>query len=315
MNQKPNKKELLFSIFQFRSFRLERFAALISRNGGRALTGIFVRMLPVIAGKTTKSLVRVISQSLSRFSFIASTQGIPGLVKYLKAVSVCTQQSIAGYRTVTGTRVSVTKSGLPRVIPVKCRRMIRLGSTAYMRLSLTLSSLYRDFIYESPVKLDSIIAPYSGKFRAVDDIKGYVPNFINLFIKPAYPTTLSIRKSLKDKFLYIPLSKSSPQASDGFSSTHPFVLIKSARVMPLTLIKSLRILTNVYENTRFINLLELMAGKEIPDKHVRPRHPYVGKLGLKQEAAGKMRVFAMVDPWSQLALRPFHLILFKILSK
>lgn len=28
-----------------------------------------------------------------------------------------------------------------------------------------------------------------------------------------------------------------------------------------------------------------------------------------------MRVFAMVDPWTQLVLRPFHLALFKILSK
>lgn len=40
-----------------------------------------------------------------------------------------------------------------------------------------------------------------------------------------------------------------------------------------------------------------------------------GKLGLKQEAAGKMRVFAMVDPWSQMILAPIHHSLFKILSK
>jgi len=42
----------------------------------------------------------------------------------------------------------------------------------------------------------------------------------------------------------------------------------------------------------------------------------LGKLGLKQEAAGKMRVFAMVDPITQWALYPFHSFIFdRILSK
>jgi len=40
-----------------------------------------------------------------------------------------------------------------------------------------------------------------------------------------------------------------------------------------------------------------------------------GKLGLKQEAAGKMRVFAMVDPWSQWILRPIHKAIFSILRR
>jgi hypothetical protein len=30
-----------------------------------------------------------------------------------------------------------------------------------------------------------------------------------------------------------------------------------------------------------------------------PSHSFIGKLGVKQEAAGKMRVFAMLDPWTQ----------------
>jgi hypothetical protein len=41
----------------------------------------------------------------------------------------------------------------------------------------------------------------------------------------------------------------------------------------------------------------------------------VGKIGLKQEAAGKMRVFAMVDPITQWALQPLHKFLFKLLKK
>jgi len=44
-------------------------------------------------------------------------------------------------------------------------------------------------------------------------------------------------------------------------------------------------------------------------------HTYTGKLGLKQEAAGKMRVFAMVDPWTQWVMRPFHKGIFSILNR
>lgn len=40
----------------------------------------------------------------------------------------------------------------------------------------------------------------------------------------------------------------------------------------------------------------------------------LGKLGLKEEPAGKVRVFAMVDAWTQWLLRPLHDQLFKVLS-
>ncbi|QED55412.1 RNA-dependent RNA polymerase [Duamitovirus hepa3] len=39
----------------------------------------------------------------------------------------------------------------------------------------------------------------------------------------------------------------------------------------------------------------------------------LGKLGFHDEAAGKVRVFAMVDPWTQWALAPIHKLLFKLL--
>jgi hypothetical protein len=41
----------------------------------------------------------------------------------------------------------------------------------------------------------------------------------------------------------------------------------------------------------------------------------MGQLQLKEEAAGKIRVFAMVDLWTQSALKPLHDFLFSILQK
>jgi hypothetical protein len=42
---------------------------------------------------------------------------------------------------------------------------------------------------------------------------------------------------------------------------------------------------------------------------------YVGKLGFKDEAAGKVRVFAMVDIWTQWALKPIHNFVMSILRR
>lgn len=42
---------------------------------------------------------------------------------------------------------------------------------------------------------------------------------------------------------------------------------------------------------------------------------YVGKLGFKDEAAGKVRVFAMVDIWTQWALKPLHNFVMSILRR
>lgn len=40
----------------------------------------------------------------------------------------------------------------------------------------------------------------------------------------------------------------------------------------------------------------------------------LGRLSFKEEAAGKLRVFAMVDSWTQSIFKPLHDLLFKILS-
>jgi len=51
-----------------------------------------------------------------------------------------------------------------------------------------------------------------------------------------------------------------------------------------------------------------------PLKEYKPVHQ-LGKLALKKEAAGKMRVFALVDPFTQWALYPLHKVILYVLSK
>jgi hypothetical protein len=52
-------------------------------------------------------------------------------------------------------------------------------------------------------------------------------------------------------------------------------------------------------------------GSAYPVDHLNDSPVSLGRLSLKEEAAGKIRVFAMVDAFTQWALYPLHM---KILS-
>jgi len=58
---------------------------------------------------------------------------------------------------------------------------------------------------------------------------------------------------------------------------------------------------------------EVPVDVEIPLESSLDRNSNIGKLGFKPEAAGKMRVFAIVDPVTQWALKPLHKFLFRVL--
>jgi hypothetical protein len=67
---------------------------------------------------------------------------------------------------------------------------------------------------------------------------------------------------------------------------------------------------------RQYQLAQMLKSPKVPDK-VRPNwpNPILGQLALKEEAAGKIRVFAIVDMWTQSLLSPLHLYLFSILKR
>lgn len=56
-------------------------------------------------------------------------------------------------------------------------------------------------------------------------------------------------------------------------------------------------------------------GEFVDDNPTKPMKPfYAGQLSTKLEAAGKIRVFAMVDLWTQSAMQPIHKYLFDFLK-
>lgn len=80
-------------------------------------------------------------------------------------------------------------------------------------------------------------------------------------------------------------------------------------------------LTGNLETERMITLLQ-ETPREVLEAHAddptgsrfNPLKGYLGALGTKEEAAGKVRVFAMVDPFTQWMMKPLHDLIFRLLE-
>jgi len=315
-----------------RTFRvtINPIVAMIRRNSGRSLVAIIIRLLPTFDGKPSKSIVNMIISILRSFSAIANRQGIKGLVLYLKQVSVLTQQIICGYKIpTTNPRVKRDKTGIPCIFPLAVRNQIRLRRASFIRFSLTMASIYRDLSFKAKPNLESITAPYSGEALIIKEIISFIPTFVKLFVGP-------VRKfSLEGMFVWFPILKSSPQCFGSLSSTNPIVMIRSAGALTPSQIENLRTLwalsapwtkTDHTKNKGMYNIITHLYLYSFPDvlsgclemakalTSLYKSGSFTGKLGFKNEAAGKVRVYAMVDPWTQLVMFPIHRCLFKILK-
>jgi hypothetical protein len=208
------------------SITINPIVAMFRRNSGQSLVAIIIRLIPAMGGRISPSIVTCIKTMLRKLSAIANDQGIVGLVKYLKMVSVLTQQAISGYKiSEMHPRVTRTNSGIPRLFPVSVRNMIRKGNTFYIRFALTVASLYRDLTYKAKPNLSTITNPYSGNEKIISSIVRFIPTFVKLFVK--LPPEVR-RSSLMGKFVYFPILKSSPQVFGPLSSTNPIIMVRSA---------------------------------------------------------------------------------------
>jgi hypothetical protein len=293
--------------------------AMFLRNQGQPLVGMVLRLIPACGGKTSPIVVKSLKKILLTLSVIAKPQGIKGLVLYLKQVSVLTQQVICGYKvTTTLPRVKRTKSGIPLIFPANWRLQLVKFNKFYIKFALTITSLYRDLTFKAKPDLSSIIDPGSSDPKLIKQIKDFIPKFVKLF---CFGLPDDVRRNmLLGKFLWFPILKSSPQSFGPLTSTNPITMIRSAGALSAQQIKSLYSLMALSAGNGtnlmiFSGLLDLCREVSSRLTTLYTIGEFTGKLGFKQEAAGKVRVFAMVDPWSQLVLAPIHRVLFWFLSK
>jgi len=330
--------------FKISRFKLnldpKAFNAMISVKACKPLYSHLLRIVKVMVGNLTANWVKLTIVLMRRQYRIIQSQGLYGLVKYQKACCVMIQQSIGGHiesdLTSLGPRVSRTNGGLPRILPSTIRSRIKSGDILAIKWSLTLLSLYRCIIIKSEPKLKTISSERKGSLQMENRIKDYIPHFWAAFA----PKSLGL-ESLEAPTPF-PMMTSSPNSESalGELSTHPASILRSRLalwryphlIQALGAMKDLLPKSPAFDSiwlwsTRYLQSVMGFASIFFPkgntvefykmfDILMRPsKLNFVGKIGMKQEAAGKVRIFAMVDPFTQWLLKPLHSYLFSLLKQ
>lgn len=165
----------------------ERFNAMLSRKNSKPLLSHMLNVVMVSVGKLTDGWVSLTVVVITRAHKILQKQGLAGLVKYLKVCSVLVQQVIGGHvehdLTSLGPRVSRSKSGLPRLLPVSARRKILQGDDRFIRHALTLFALYRVISYIGTLKTKTITNGRLVGLQGEHSLYPYISKFVGLFIR------------------------------------------------------------------------------------------------------------------------------------
>lgn len=225
-------------------------------------------------------------------------------------------------RAINKVAVSVSRDGLPRVIPKQDRRAIRRGDSNVIRLWLTLSGMYRVLEFPGTPAVHTITNP--GKrisppllrffetflkkefFRNLNQLTGLkVTGVDTACLKPTpLPLVTAAAGSWKVPSGRYDLRVSSlgtaaPAAWNWVSGRWGGALLRYCQSI------------NSWETTQsWYRLVELTAKYH----HLCDTMPS-GRISFKTEPAGKLRAFAMVDYWTQCTLRPLHDLLFSFLKE
>lgn len=329
---KDGKTSIYHSTLLRLRFNIEKFQGMFSVKGGRPLVNILKGLLIVAGARITPGIIRYICHFIVTMRQIYRSQGTVGLTKYLKSCGVILQQSL-GQHIVhdmgrIGPRVSRTRGGLPRFIPPQIRDRIRKDDFLIIKCTLTLINLFRVFEYVGTLSIKTIISPNKGHGGLDLKLYSYIPRYLNLFVKFSRKELWArLMRYSKDSLFNMFKGGPGVIGQFGWYNTMPMILIRSGLGLMnnKVLMSAIEIFFEKLDYSKikfaFKQLSHLNGRKVTPTEGentgnlipvVRPLS-YLGKLGTKEEAAGKIRVFAMVDAWTQWILSPFHKVLFDIL--
>lgn len=306
--------------------------AMLKVKLGRPAIPHVLGCVALLGRRVNLSVVKVVISTLAAFHRLYKHGGIKFLVIYLKACSSMLQQVIGGQRLYDlspfGARVGRTHSGLPSIIPALHRASIRSGHIWTIRFWATLFGLYRVLEFPGKVKLQTITDPSKMDVTLIPEFSQFVVTHFIKVLKERFSTESSLTdalwseegsgpleymKTLRAKPFLI--AKSGPaldpnNISVGAQSTSPGSILASAYTwLHSPLYPLLEGWCKMTGNQWMLNRIESWgADRWVWEDSLPigegPSCPFtasgwLGKLGFKPEPAGKVRVFAMVDPWTQ----------------
>jgi hypothetical protein len=311
-------------------FNLEKFNDMCSVKGARPLINILKSLLIIGGLRVTSGKIKTIVFLCRTINKFYRANGPKGTTLYLKACSVSLQQALGGYivadpANIAGPRLSRNRKGFPRLISIQHRVELRNGASDIARFYLTFFNLYRNIVYLGTPGLATITEPDFGTHTLDNVLEDMIPNFMQLFVFDRIAREDVLKYMRKEAGYMAPIFKSSPGgflltgntegSVEKFSfSSHPAVLVRTAVALgnQPKLAKSLFAILGFTADTNiskaFLSVIKTGIGATLSP--IRS----LGKLGAKVESAGKVRIFAMVDAWTQWALNPIHKVIFHILK-
>jgi len=238
------------------------------------------------------------------------------VIKYLKASQLAIQKKIAGLPLKTLRELEPDLplprliNGLPFIIKKNDRQSIRVNSVRIIRFWLSLFSIYRILKMDFKPKLNTITDPFNGNSERLMIFNTWLEsNSIQLLNN--FNWSLSLTKLTPDRLL--PIQKSSSLGPRSWTTLIPsYLLFKQDPWLNSVLREYLQLVKGEYFISIFNNIE--FALSKFPTTWLWRfcKNQNLGRLAFKEEAAGKLRVFAMVDVITQSLLKPLHDCLFDL---
>jgi hypothetical protein len=174
---------------QFSPLQVKTASSIWQRSvkSARSLVGLLIRAIPLMMGASSPGWVKA-AFVFARFAQgMIRSQGHRGLALHLKAANVILLRFVSGEplsnARLAGSAVSLTHSGLPRLIVGAHRLRISQGEVGVIRFWIGLFTLYRVLDFKGKVSFDSVVGP--GRYLSVSFMQewiGFIPRFVNALI-------------------------------------------------------------------------------------------------------------------------------------
>jgi hypothetical protein len=244
---------------------------------------------------------------------LMETRGPVNTVAYLKEAHRCLTKALGGTperKCATAFPIGLDKAGFPKLLPRAIRVPATEGSALDRMIALFILSIYREMIIPGQLRLDTVEKPCTvdlGAFYSSVDWSGKVRDFVDLLGSFGYqPSDLS---KLRWEHPHV-TNKSGPNGPAMMNS-----YIDAAHLVAHPLWETFRRYAQLTHSTAVLPLVQRLAKYawrwRMPSARVPI--PRLGRISTKEEAAGKVRIFALVDYWTQTLLKQLHSHLYEVL--
>jgi len=262
---------------------------------------------------------------------LLKNQGLTHMISRMKICLFVLNSYVGGIRINSteslGFRVQLA-NGLPALLPLYARSAIRSGALAHIRLWSTIFSSYKGFegTYGLP-PLGAITQPHPDMWQSPYWVE--VPEFVKIFwrLLRRMGASLSPRFEIRNLFFTSKAGPNHPNSVLG-SGIDAFAWTLQPRNLIREWLKATgqdTLLLDYRKISKMVPLLQfvgLTAGKPVyrSDGTIRKWVPVdltdltLGRLHALYEPAGKVRVIAIVDYWTQAVLKPVHDWMFSVLK-